>query len=365
MRPLDAALEAVEKYFSASKREDKLVIRARVRAMLRAYDQVWGGASDNYEVLGVEKNWLAPLKSLLTQKDSGYFAGGKLDVILKEKVNRKRLLIMDHKFLAYEFDQDDIEHLLVAGQQNQYAYLGWANGAAFEGAIWDIIVKSLHVPRKESSRIVTAAKPERTLSRAWTDPATGIKHLKGTVMPAVVEVRETTPAETMDEFEERVYKLYCENWEKRYARPSVPVIKQNIADHIQELYHWTKELDVDSRSDVHLRNTEHCKMFNRPCEYLGICSGKSDKNDESVWIQRGTVHAELELPANVSPFKVITNSRMAMYKGCRLKHHYRYNLGLAKANEEEIDETLYVGTAGHIGLEFYWRAVAANQGRVI
>lgn len=355
MMPLDAALEALDGYIATNKHPDSAVLRVRLRAMIRAYSFVWAGQEDQYEVLAVEQLLLAPLVNLVNKKESDYLAGGKLDVILREREGRKRLILMDHKALAWAFDDTDIEHLLVAPQPLEYGFLAWSNGKRLDDAMWDVLAKPAHVPRKESSKIVTAAKPERTYKvKRDGKPA-------GTVFPAEPEVRETTPAETMEEFEERVYEILIRDKDKYFARPRVPLLKSQMSQHVHEKYLWAQEMKMDAASDIHLRNADACKLYNSPCEYLGLCSGRSSE-DDGTWARRDRVHAELDLPAGVDPLRVLTNSRVSMYKTCRLKHHRRYVQGLVKASRKDEDYH-FVGTGIHLGLEHFWKAIASNQGR--
>lgn len=354
MTPLEAGLAAMDSlYFATHDLPNKPTIRARIRGMLRAYDKVWAEDNKKYIVRGAERLLMGPLKNLENMKDSGYIQSGKLDLILEERAGRRRLVISDHKWLSSGFDDDDIEHLLVSGQQNTYAYLGFVNGIKFEAAMWDILVKSQHVPKKES---ILKGSPSRIAGRKST--VNGVEYKKGDVIPAVPDT--VTPGETIGEFEERVYQIYCENPAKYFARPEVPVIKDNIASHMHEAYMWTKELDIDSKSDTHLRNPDACMTYNRACSYMGLCSRRSHEEDGS-WTTKEKVHEELDLPAGVDPHRVVTNSRLGCFRLCRLKHHRRYNLGLIKI-KPAAEESLFVGSAGHVGLEWYWKMIMTNQG---
>src|ERR1700761_8337979 len=240
--PLAAGLAAMDaEYFAKKEVPNKAVIRARCRAMVRSYHKVWEYDNKRYAVIGAEKLLMGPLYNLETMRDSGYLMAGKLDLILKEKGGRNRTICMDHKALSSGFDESDIEHLLISGQQCQYSVLGWTNGIKFDAAIWDICCKSLHVPRKES---ILKGKPSRIASRKTT--INGVVYLNGQTVPAVTDT--VTPGETMEEFEERVYQLYIENPSKYFARPEVPIIKENTAAHMHELYLYVKEMEIDSKS---------------------------------------------------------------------------------------------------------------------
>ena len=342
MTPLDVGLEAMDKlYFDTASVPNKPTIRARCRAMLRAYDRVWDKDNARYLVNGVEKTLLAPLQNLLTGKDSTYLLAGKLDVDLEEIDGRKRHVLMDHKALGYLFDDDDIEQLLIKAQQLTYAYLGFTNKIRFDAAVWDILVKSKHSPSKETTKFI----PGKVYQKRVGDKP------KGTVIP---DQTIAVPAEDLGVFEQRVFETYCNDYKKYFARPEVPIIYSNVAAHIQEQYLWVKELHMDSQGDRHLRNDEACKQYGRSCEYLGLCSGRTHEQD-GTWKYDSNVHRELELPAEANPFKIVTNSRLQCFKACRLKHHRRYNLGLTKIKEDH-NEALFVGTAIHFGLEHFWRA---------
>lgn len=346
MTPLEAGLEAMDKYFATHDSHNKLIIRARCRAMLKAYAIVWEEDNKRYIVKDAEKLLMGPLVNLENMRDSGYLMSGKLDLLLEEKSGRKRTILLDHKVMANGFEDEDIEHLLVSSQPHQYAALGWSNGIKFDAAMWDVVTKCTHVPRKES---ILKGSPSRIAGRKTT--VNGVEYVKGQTVPANPDT--VTPGETMEEFEDRVFQVYMENPGKRFARPEVPIIKSNVGNHMQSLYLWTKELDMDSKSDMHLRNDSNCISYGRACSYLGICSGRSHFED-GTWTKRKQVHNELDIPAGIDPYKLITNSRMKMFKECRLKHDNYYNKGLVKV-QERIEEPLYVGSAAHIGFEYFWK----------
>lgn len=350
--PLEAGLDSLDGYLSDKEAPNKSVIKARVRAMGRAYDKVWAEDNQKYSVVAIEKLLIGPLKNLENMKDSGYLMAGKLDLILKEKYGRKRTICMDHKTLSSGFDDDDIEHLLISGQQCQYAALGWTNGIKFDAAIWDVCCKSLHVPRKES---IAKGSPSRIAGRKTT--VNGVEYVKGQVVPATPDT--VTPGETMEEFEERVYGIYTDSPSRFFARPEVPVIKDNIISHMHELYLNVKELDLDAKSDIHLKNPDSCYMYGRYCEYLGLCSGRSHEQD-GTWTTKDQLHPELEVPNGVDPRSLISNSRMACYRACRLKHFRKFNQGLVKIKEPHND-ALFTGSAFHHFMEIYYKIIMETQ----
>lgn len=343
--PLVEALAEIDGHLAGNHYANAPVLRARVRAMLRAYSATWQDTDWKYAVLGAERLLLAPFT--YDGVDTGYVLGGKLDVLLRETHGRKRDILLDHKFLSQGFDENDIEHLMISGQPNQYAMLGLAHGIRFHTAMWDIIVKPTHRPGKGGSKVVKAAKPERTHKGT------------GKVLPAEPEVREDRPAETMEEFEERVFGVMTENAPRFFCRPEVPIMQANVAESMEQIHLWLKDLHAAQKQYKLKRNPDACMMYNHPCTYLGLCSGRS-REDDGTWKKKENIHAELDLPEGVNPFKVITNSRLATFRACPLKHHRKYVLGIDKMSEEEV-ESLNVGQLGHVGLEHYWKAIGKGE----
>jgi hypothetical protein len=336
--PLAAALDAVDKYIKTNSGYPQAqTIKARVRAMLRAYGKHWSVDNQRYEVIGVEKLLLGPIVNLTNKKDSGYQAGGKLDVILRDRKTNQTVL-MDHKNLASELDDDDIEQLTIDGQPLQYAYLAHLNGLRIDYAVWDVLAKSGHRPYKEKNTVRKATKK-------------------------LAEVKTHTPAETPEEFEARLFEVYFDSPDKYFARVKIPVLKYNVIRHVNELYDWAQLIGSSIASGKHLRNTESCKQYQRPCKYMGVCSGKSDIDDKAVWTTAKQTHSELDLPPGVDPALVLTNSRLKVFKSCYAKHDMQYNQGLRKVNEP-VEEPLYLGSCSHEGLEAYWKTIQNQQRKV-
>ena len=306
-----AALDSMDKWFKSNPDPQQPLHRARLRGIVKAYGERWSKDAGNYEVIEVEKLLMAPIKSLdKSGKNSIFTASGKIDVIVQEKVGGKNLLIMDHKTASSVHSPEKDEHLMISSQPSQYAYLCWANGLKPTHLLWDRVLKSLH--RKGKS-------------------------------------------ESYDELEQRVFEIYMGDASK-FTRSKIPIIKDQIARHVADLYDWAQEIFFESKLQDHLRSTGNCFSFNTPCEYLGVCTGFSDPEDENIWKKTGPSHAELDLPKNINPFNILTNSRLSMYQSCRQKHEYRYNQGLTKIGAEN-NENLHIGSAFHSGMEAYWISI--------
>jgi hypothetical protein len=57
---------------------------------------------------------------------------------------------------------------------------------------------------------------------------------------------------------------------------------------------------------------------------------------------------------------VLTNSRLGVFRTCRRKHYYEYELGIERLDEEEA-ESLYFGTLWHEACAEWWRCFIGQE----
>lgn len=99
-------------------------------------------------------------------------------------------------------------------------------------------------------------------------------------------------------------------------------------------------------------------LYGSPCEFLGVCSGYDDISSAN-WKQREWVHPEL--PAGEGRgLELLTNSRIRCFQTCRQKHHFKYEIGIERVDEEER-ESLFFGDLFHRALEAYFLALKEQQ----
>jgi len=92
-------------------------------------------------------------------------------------------------------------------------------------------------------------------------------------------------------------------------------------------------------------------LYGSPCKFLGICS-KYDTPDSDKWAHKANVHIELpELDGDGR--NLLTNSRVRCFQTCRRKHHFEYELGIERIDEEERESLLF-GRFWHIALQTWW-----------
>jgi hypothetical protein len=145
--------------------------------------------------------------------------------------------------------------------------------------------------------------------------------------------------------------------EHYFQRRSVPRLDAEIHEYAVELWEHSQEMLHVLRLDRRARNSGACMNYNRPCEYLGICSG-FDTPESDKWRRKEQIHSELPM-VNGDGRDVLTNSRIRCFQTCRRLHYYKYILGIERV-EEEIDARWF-GTCWHQAMEAYFKQLQKEQ----
>ncbi len=311
--------------------------------LLHGYNATY--ANEPLEIISVEDEFLVPVhnfdgKRLSTSRT--WQLAGKMDAQVKD--DRSQLFVMDHKTCSEDLspESDYWPSLVVEGQGSLYSLVSHLQGVAVAGAIWDVLrkpgIKPKVIPKKDRAGIASAPHTyfARTVSEA------GIHY----VIDGGKGVRETAEI-----FSYRVAAECLEKPERYFARRRIPKLQQDLLDFSTELWDVSQEMLRARSSGKHFRNSGACRMYNRACAYLGLCSGY-DNPESNNWQRRKCVHAELSTSEGDGR-DVLTHSRMRCFQTCRRKHYYRYELGIERAGEDEA-EALYFGNMIHTALEAWW-----------
>ena len=337
---LDHALAAIDGYPGDG---DEL-IRAKCRAMLRGYNVRWADAG--YTALEVEQVIKTPLWNPATEAKSRTFQmAGKIDVYL-ESPERRRLL-MDHKFTSMDILDPDSpfwRQLAVEGQINQYMLLKWAHGEKPDGAIWDAIRRPTISPKK----LTKAERASAVAERKYFGVLLSMESL------AALQVEER---ETIEMYEARLtHDCINERPEWYFQRRTVPRLDADMLEYAEDLWQHSQDILASRKVKRLPKNSGACMTYNSPCVFLGICSGH-DTPDSDKWKRKDVQHPELNEHGDMD---ALTNSRIRTFQTCRVKHHYQYELGIERYDEEE-KEALYSGTLLHVGLEAWWRSFIREE----
>jgi hypothetical protein len=332
---LDAALNRIN---DLTPSPDQAVMRAKLRGLLRGYSKRY--ASDSFAVLSIEQTRTSELYNPATQARSRSFRlAGKLDLMLEENTHT---WLMDHKTCSEEIADPNAPYwkqLVIEGQHQHYMLLEHLNGRRVDGAIWDVTRKPGISPRQ----ITKAEQAQISATGLWFgDPA------------------EVTDRETPEMYEARVaHDCSVIRPDHYFQRRRIARMDHQLIEYAGELWQHSQDLLWARRQGSYPRNSGACMNYGRPCQYLGICSGY-DEATSSNWQRREWVHPELEADGTSDGRDMLTNSRIRCFQSCRKKHYFQYEVGIERAEQEEI-ETLHFGHIYHEALAVWFQGLMIEK----
>lgn len=346
---LQAALEVLRPALAT----DDALIAAKCIGLMCGYDARWRDAP--YRIDGVEAILTSDLYNPETSRKSRRFTvAGKIDVRATEIATGAKV-IFDHKTTSQDITDPAgpyWKQLVIEGQASHYMLLEWMNGNKVDYGLWDVMRK----------------------------PGIAPKGLSRADMKMVLETREYFGS-TLDDLELERFRVDERETPLMYAarladdctaarpewyfqRRKVPRLDAEIREYGIELWGHTQDLLMTRYSGRHPRNSGACFTYNSPCRFLGVCSGY-DTIDSEKWMQKQWVHNELPVLGSGSGGReILTNSRIRCFQTCRQKHHFEYELGVERVDEEE-KEALFFGNLMHSGLEQYFLALQEEQKGVV
>lgn len=131
-----------------------------------------------------------------------------------------------------------------------------------------------------------------------------------------------------------------------------------LLEYATELWDHSQEILSARRTERTPRNSGACMLYGSPCQFLGVCSGH-DEIDSDRWRRKQQVHAELPI-VDGDGRDILTNSRIRCFQTCRRKHHYQYELGVERVDDEE-KESLYFGRIFHLALNAWWSCFLTGE----
>ena len=341
MTALEAAIAAISANTTSA--PESQLIAAKCRALVVGYDQRYRDAT--YMPLEVEQTTVVPLLNPQTNRPSRLFSlAGKLDVVC---TYHGQTILFDHKTTSLDIADPNSPYwrqLVVEAQASHYCLLKWISGTKIDGCVWDVLRKPSIAPKKLSKAEVRAV-----VSGLGYFGRSVSEHDKALVMQ---DERET-PAM----YESRLLRDCTEERPDWYfQRRSVPRLDADILDYASDL--WQHAADITACRHVTERtgrwpqaNSGACMLYGSPCKFLGICS-TYDTPDSDKWAHKTNVHTELpELRGDGR--NLLTNSRVRCFQTCRRKHHFEYELGIERIDEEERESLLF-GRFWHIALQAWW-----------
>ena len=245
----------------------------KAEELLLGYHVRWG--SENYEVIGVEVEFRAPLCNPETGAASRTFQqGGKLDVLIRDE--RRRVLIVEHKTSSEEIGAGSIywQRLRMDGQVSGYFDGAAALGHPAEACLYDVIKKPGIRPLK--------ATPEE--SRKYT---------KGGLLYANQRESDETP----DEYRARLRADIEEKPDAYYQRGEVVRLEADMAEHAFDIWQTGRLIRESQLAARAPRNPDGCFQYGRLCSFFDVCTGAASLDDTARFVRVNNPHTELSMEA--------------------------------------------------------------------
>lgn len=301
---------------------------ARAEVMLRGYHARW--SDEHYEVVAVEAEFRAPLVNPETGAASRTWTlGGRLDVIVRELVEGRRLLLIEHKTSSEEIapGSDYVKRLRLDGQVSIYYEGGGALGHHFDGCLYDILAKPRQRPLKATPRESRKYKTDGSLYANQRDQD-----------------------ETPEQFKARLVEAIAADPNSYFVRAEVVRLREEMDEARFDLWQLGRQLREAELAHRFPRNPDSCLRYGRTCEFFGVCTGEASLEDPALFRRSEVIHPELDSNADG---RLLTASRLRDARACQRLHKHKYLDGYRPAVDAE---TLRFGKLMHRGLEAWWRA---------
>lgn len=352
---LEASLGAIAG--AVAEDPDSEILAAKARGLMIGYHARW--ADSGWGAVVVEPEFHLPIVNPATGCRSRTFTqAGRSDAVI---VRHRRRFLLELKTTAEEIHEADApfwRRLAVDTQTSTYALAQRQQDDPVEGVLYDVLRRPQVRPR-----VIPKGTPKRT-DRENVGTLLELD-TRGTYFGWPVEERQRkgilggNGRETPELYSMRIAADTLRQPDRYFQRRTIKASEQQLLRHGDELWQTAVEIRLTRRAGRHYRNSDACMVYNTPCPFLPICSGR-DTPDSDRWEPRRSIHPELAgVPAGVDERSVLTHSRMQCFKLCRRKHHYRYELGIAPV-EQPVTDTLRFSRVIRRALAAWWANVNRN-----
>jgi hypothetical protein len=248
---------------------------AKAELLMAAYDARWASSMAEWEVLGVEVEFMVVLPGRKRLRISG-----KLDKLLRKRIDGT-IWFVEHKTTGADLRAGSTywQKLRMDPQVSIY-HLGVRElGYEPAGCIYDVV-------DRPDQRPLLATPVEL---RKYTKPTK--------TEPSRLYANQRDADETLDEFKVRLAGLIEKEPEVYFARAEVVRLESEIEESLKDVTEMALQIRTGSLTGVSPRNPDSCFKYGhgRPCEMYDACSGLVPLDDVTRFIKLDSVHPELSL----------------------------------------------------------------------
>lgn len=284
-RPLVALAEAQAALTAAAQGATHFdeVSAAKASLLMVGYDARWSAAMADFEVIGVESAFTAQLPVPANAKRArGLRVAGKIDVLVRRLSDGTNWNV-EHKTTSADLTPGSIywQRLRMDTQVSVYFEGAEALGYPLTGCLYDVISKPQQRPYKATPQ------EQRKYTKEKRDKF-------GTVTePSRLYATQRAEDETMEEFKARMAAEIASAPEAYFQRSEVVRLEHELEESRRDTYDTAMMIREARNRGQAPRNPDACFLFNRACDFLGVCDGTERLDDASKFKRLPTVHPEL------------------------------------------------------------------------
>lgn len=266
---LSAALTALAKYrATAPSITDTAFATAEI--MLAAYDVRWAPTMHEWEVIGVEVEFVTTVPGRKRLR-----VAGKIDKLLRRRADGQ-VLYGEHKTTGADLSAGSTYWLSLRMDPQVSIYVGGCRELGYEpvACLYDVIVR-----------------PAQKLLKAT--PEADRKYTKATAKePSRLYANQRETDETIEEFRTRLGKMIASGPEAYFARAEVVRLESELEESAKDVESTALQIRASVTAEHAARNPNACFIYGRACEMFDVCSGVASIDDPTKFV-RGKVHPEL------------------------------------------------------------------------
>ena len=244
---------------------------AKAQIMMVAYDARWSAAMADWEVIGVEVEFIATIPGRKRLR-----VAGKLDKLLRKRADGS-IWFGEHKTTGADLTAGSTYWQRLRMDPQVSIYFAGCRSLGYEpaGCLYDVICRP----------------DQRPLNATPLDKR---KFTKATAKePSRLYAGQRETDETIDEFRERIAAEIAKKPDAFFARTEVVRLESEIEESARDVESLALQIRSSANEQHAARNPNACFLYGRTCEFLSACDGTASIDDPALFRRAEKIHEEL------------------------------------------------------------------------
>lgn len=246
---------------------------AKAEVLMAAYDARWARTMADWEVLGVEVEFIATIPGRKRLR-----VAGKLDKLVRKRADGS-IWFVEHKTTGADLTEGSTYWQRLRMDPQVSIYFSGCRELGHEpaGCLYDVVDRPDQRPLK--------ATPVEL--RKYTKPTK--------TEPSRLYAKQRESDETVDEFRQRIGAVIAVEPDLYFARAQIVRLDSELEASAQDVEETALQIRAGSQTGIAPRNPGACFLYNRICEFHEVCSGTASVDDETKFRRVENVHEELSI----------------------------------------------------------------------